>query len=96
MEQANEVQGLKAWIEELTILAMVNSEQQGLPNGDKIEGAGENSKGQGQAPSTNMETIKVNYAKVIRKNQMLEGWPHKHGHIHPHVRNPWEGIDGQG
>ena len=51
---------------------MVNSEQQGLPNGDKIEGAGENSKGQGQAPSTNMETIKVNYAKVIRKNQMLK------------------------
>lgn len=45
MKHPNEVQGLKAWIEELTNLMRVNNEQQDWPTGDIIEGVGGNSGG---------------------------------------------------
>ena len=44
MEHVNKVQGLRARIQELTILARVNNEQQGLPTGDVIEGVDGNSR----------------------------------------------------
>lgn len=47
MEHVNEVQGLRARIEELTILARVNNEHQGLSAMDVIDDAGRNSGGQG-------------------------------------------------
>lgn len=47
LHHANEVQGLKAQIEELTNLVRVNNEQQGLPTGDIIESAGGNLGDQG-------------------------------------------------
>ena len=72
IEHANEVHGLKAWIEVLTNLARVNSEQQGLSTWAIIEGASENIGGQGQPPSTNLKTIRVNYGRIIRRNRMLE------------------------
>ena len=48
LEHTNKVQGLKAWVEELTIFVRVNIEQQGLPTEDVIEGASRNSCGQGK------------------------------------------------
>lgn len=68
----NKVQGLNAQIEELTNLARVETEQQGLSKKVIIEGANGNSGGQGQAPQTNLDAIRVDYNMVIRENQMLE------------------------
>lgn len=72
MEHANKVQGLKVKIEEVTIFVRVNNEQQGIPTEDMIESVGRNSCGQGKASLTNLEAIRDDYAKVIRRNRMLE------------------------
>ena len=72
LEHVNNVQGSKAWIEELINLVRLNSEQQGLPIGYRIEGVHGNSGSQGHAPSTSLEAIKVDYTRAIRRNWMLE------------------------
>lgn len=61
----NEVQGLRAWIEELTNNASANTYQQGSKNRVMIERAGGNPGGMGRV-------FMVEYARVIRRNRMLE------------------------
>ena len=65
---AKEVQGLKAEIARLTNLELARADAPQLPQAM----SGSNGQGREPSPTTNLEAMRVDYDRVIRRNRLLE------------------------